>query len=66
MNRSKIEPDFIARYGYDANIDYREMINVYNDLVKQGKVDDAKSLMKKHGGILAVIGKLDYQKGRQQ
>ena len=52
--------------GYDDSVNYKQMLEQYNQLVESGRVDEAKSLMKKHGGVIIVLGNIDYQKGRQK
>lgn len=58
--------EFEKRCGYDDSINYKAVIKEYNTLVEQGRQDEAKSLLRVHGGIILLCGKCDYQKERQK
>ena len=57
--------EFESRYGYDENINYIDVVEQYNELVEQGRQDEAKSLLRVHGGIISLCGKRDYQMRQQ-
>ena len=52
--------NFDAANSYDPNVDYNEVLNEYNRLVDEKNVAEALALLKKHGGIISLIGKIHY------
>lgn len=54
--------DFEARYNFDPHINYKAVIEEYNMLVGVKDYERAAAILKVHGGVIAMIGKYEYQK----
>ena len=56
--------EMIRDYNYSDSVSYKEVLDTYNSLIKEGKQGDAKRLIGEHGGKIAVILKYNYQIGK--
>ena len=56
--------EMIRDYNYSDSVSYKEVLDTYNSLIKEGKQGDAKRLIGGHGGKIAVILKYNYQIGK--
>lgn len=55
--------EMIRDYNYNENVSYKQVLDTYNALIGEGKLNDAKRLIGEHGGIIATVLKYNYQKG---
>lgn len=53
--------DFEKRYDYDPSINYEDVLKKIFELLPTNK-EAAVEVMRKHGGMISIYGKRDYQK----
>lgn len=53
--------DFEERYGYDAYVDYDKVVRLYEKYRHDGNRDGMREILDKHGGVLALQIKWQYQ-----
>lgn len=53
--------DFEKRYDYDPSTNYEDVLAEISDLLPMDK-EAAVEVMRKHGGMISIYGKRDYQK----
>lgn len=53
--------EIIRDYNYSDSVSYKEVLDIYNALIRDGKQSDAKRLIGEYGGIIQVIIKYNYQ-----
>ena len=53
--------DFEKRYNYDPSTNYEDVLVEISDLLPMDK-EAAVEVMRKHGGMISIYGKRDYQK----
>lgn len=56
--------EMIRDFNYSDSVSYKEVLDTYNSLIKEGKQGDAKRLIGEHGGIIATIVKYNFQIGK--
>lgn len=58
--------EFETLYNYDQNTDYQAELDQYNRHIDAGQQDAARDLLKRHGGVISLIGKIEYQRRHPQ
>lgn len=53
--------EFEARYGYDPCVDYDAAVEQLKQYQKEGKKAEYKALFSKHGGMINLLVKRQYQ-----
>jgi len=60
------EGGFRVKYGkfdeYDPGIDYQNVLVEFNRLIDSGKTDEAKELLRRNGGLIAIYRKREEQR----
>lgn len=54
--------DFAETYGYDGSIDYAKEVDLWNRATQEGDKHTQRELMERHGGIISLVAKAQYQK----
>ena len=58
----KRDIDFEKRFRFDCNTDYEQVATEYGVYMQNGERDKALGILKKHGGIIDLTLKRDYQR----
>lgn len=54
--------EIVRVWNYIDKVSYKEVLDRYNALIGEGKQNDAKRLIREHGGLLSVLFKYNYQR----
>lgn len=68
MGKEKVSyrSDFAEAYGYDGNIDYTKEVELWNKATEEGDKQAQRELLDRHGGIISLIAKRQYQRDRRE
>ena len=53
--------EFEARYDYDPSVDYDAVVEQLKQYQREGKKAEYKALFSKHGGMINLLAKRQYQ-----
>lgn len=66
MSKVNYRSDFREAYNYDSSIDYSKEVEKWNKATEEGNKQAQRELIDRHGGIISLLAKRQYQTDRRE
>lgn len=66
MSKVNYRSDFREAYNYDSSIDYSKEVEKWNKATEEGNKQTQRELIDRHGGIISLFAKRQYQTDRRE